>query len=79
MKKNEQKLMSLPMALVTLLIVAGIMSVGLAVLKLNTMVTFILALVAVCVIAVLQGMKLEELQEVILNGFRNLADRKSVV
>ena len=31
MKKNEQKLMSLPMALVTLLIVAGIMSVGLAV------------------------------------------------
>lgn len=73
MKKNEQKLMSLPMALVTLLIVAGIMSVGLAVLKLNTMVTFILALVAVCVIAVLQGMKLEELQEVILNGFRNLA------
>ena len=64
MKKNEQKLMSLPMALVTLLIVAGIMSVGLAVLKLNTMVTFILALVAVCVIAVLQGMKLEELQEI---------------
>ena len=40
------------MALLTLVIVAGIMSVGLAVLKLNTMVTFILALVAVCIVAI---------------------------
>lgn len=61
------------MALLTLAVVAAIMSVGLAVLKLNTMVTFILSLVAVCVIAVCLGMKLERLQEVILCGFRKFA------
>jgi len=72
MSTNDKK-MSLPMALLTLLIVAGIMSVGLAVLKLNTMVTFILALIAVCIIAICLGMKLERLQEVILSGFRKFA------
>lgn len=73
METNTRKLVSLPMALLTLVIVAGIMSVGLAVLKLNTMVTFILALVAVCIVAICLGMKLERLQEVILNGFRKFA------
>lgn len=73
METNMRKLISLPMALLTLVVVAGIMSVGLAVLKLNTMVTFILALVAVCIIAICLGMKLERLQEVILNGFRKFA------
>ena len=73
METNSRKLVSLPMALLTLVVVAGIMSVGLAVLKLNTMVTFILALVAVCIIAICLGMKLERLQEVILNGFRKFA------
>lgn len=73
MEKNTKKMISLPMALLTLAVVAAIMSVGLAVLKLNTMVTFILSLVAVCVIAVCLGMKLERLQEVILCGFRKFA------
>ena len=73
METNTRKLVSLPMALVTLAVVAGIMSVGLAVLKLNTMVTFILTLVAVCIIAVCLGMKLERLQEIILDGFRKFA------
>lgn len=73
MEKNLRKPMSLPMALLTLAVVAGIMSVGLAILKLNTMVTFILALVAVCIIAICLGMKLERLQEVILSGFRKFA------
>lgn len=73
MEKNLRKPMSLPMALLTLAVVAGIMSVGLAILKLNTMVTFILALVAVCIIAICLGMTLERLQEVILSGFRKFA------
>ena len=73
METNTRKLVSLPMALLTLVIVAGIMSVGLAVLKLNTMVTFILALVAVCIVAICLGMKLERLQEIILSGFRKFA------
>ena len=40
------------MAILTLLIVAAIMAVGLAVLKIDTMVTFILSLLAVCIIAI---------------------------
>ena len=47
---ENKKPVSLPMAILTLLIVAGIMSVGLAILKLNTMVTFILTFLAVCII-----------------------------
>ena len=49
---NEKKTVGLPMALFTFVVVAVIMSVGLAILTINTMVTFILALFAVCVIAV---------------------------
>lgn len=49
---ENKKTVSLPVAIITLIIVAGIMSVGLAILKLNTMVTFILTFLAVCVIAV---------------------------
>lgn len=73
MTEKERKHVSLPLAIFTLLIVAAIMAVGLAVMKLNTMVTFILALLAVCIIAICQGMKLEELQEIILQGFRKFA------
>ena len=70
MRDQERKLISFPMAIVTLLIVAGIMAVGLAVVKLNTMVTFLLALVAVCIIAVFTGMKLQDLQDIILSGVK---------
>ena len=61
------------MALFTFVVVAVIMSVGLAILKINTMVTFILALFAVCVIAVCTGMSLEKLQDIILTGFKKFA------
>ena len=55
---ENKKTVSFAMAIVTLIVVAGIMSVGLAILKLNTMVTFILTFLAVCVIAVCVGTKL---------------------
>ena len=70
---NEKKTVGLPMALFTFVVVAVIMSVGLAILKINTMVTFILALFAVCVIAVCTGMSLEKLQDIILTGFKKFA------
>ena len=70
---NEKKTVGLPMALFTFVVVAVIMSVGLAILKINTMVTFILALFAVCVIAVCTGISLEKLQDIILTGFKKFA------
>ena len=70
---ENKKTVSLPMAIITLLIVAGIMSVGLAILKLNTMVTFILTFLAVCIIAVCVGTKLNELEDMILTGFKKTA------
>ena len=48
---ENKKTVSFPVAVMTLVIVAGIMSLGLAILKLNTMVTFILTFLAVCGIA----------------------------
>ena len=39
---ENKKMVSFPVAILTLVVVAAIMSVGLAVIKLNTMVTFIL-------------------------------------
>ena len=42
MAEKETKHVSMGMAILTLLIVAAIMAVGLAVLKIDTMVTFIL-------------------------------------
>ena len=63
---ENKKTVSLAMAIVTLLVVAGIMSVGLAILKLNTMVTFILTFLAVCIIAVCVGSKLNELEDMIM-------------
>ncbi|MFR7990819.1 MAG: Na+/H+ antiporter NhaC [Anaerovoracaceae bacterium] len=73
MAEKETKHVSMGMAILTLLIVAAIMAVGLAVLKIDTMVTFILSLLAVCIIAICLGMKLDDLQEVILRGFRKFA------
>ena len=70
---ENKKTVSLPMAILTLLIVAGIMSVGLAILKLNTMVTFILTFLAVCIIAVCVGTKLSKLESMILDGFKKTA------
>ena len=55
------------------MIVAGIMSLGLAILKRNTMVTFILTFIAVNIVAVCAGMKLNELEEVTLTGFKKTA------
>ena len=52
MSANQKKTVSFPIAILTLAVVAGIMSLGLAILKLNTMVTFILTFLAVCLIAV---------------------------
>ena len=70
---ENKKTVSFPMAIITLLVVAGIMSLGLAILKLNTMVTFILTFLAVCIIAVCVGTKLNKLEEMILTGFKKTA------
>ena len=56
--KKEFKKVSFPVAIVIFLIVAAIMAVGLAILKLNTMVTFLLAFIAMGVIAAILGMSL---------------------
>ena len=71
---NEtKKTVSFPMAIITLIVVAAIMSVGLAIIKLNTMVTFILTFLAVCIIAVCVGTKLNALEDMILTGFKKTA------
>ena len=70
---ENKKTVSFPIAILTLAVVAGIMSVGLAVLKLNTMVTFILTFLAVCIIAVCVGTKFNALEEMILGGFKKTA------
>lgn len=66
--KREFKKVNFGTALIIFLVVAAIMAVGLAIVKLNTMVTFLLALIAVSIIAVILGMDLETLQDVILTG-----------
>lgn len=68
--KREFKQVGFGGAILVFAIVAAIMAVGLAILKLNTMVTFLLALIAVCIAAVVMGMDLETLQETILEGCR---------
>ena len=70
---ENKKTVSFPVAVMTLLVVAGIMSLGLAILKLNTMVTFILTFLAVCGIALCVGTKLNQLEDMILAGFRKTA------
>ena len=70
---ENKKTVSFAMAIVTLIVVAGIMSLGLAILKLNTMVTFILTFLAVCIIAVCVGTKLNVLEDMILTGFKKTA------
>ena len=70
---ENKKTVSFPIAVLTLLVVAGIMSLGLAILKLNTMVTFILTFLAVCIIAICVGTKLNQLEDMILTGFRKTA------
>ena len=70
---ENKKTVSFPVAVLTLLVVAGIMSLGLAILKLNTMVTFILTFLAVCGIALCVGTKLNRLEDMILTGFRKTA------
>ena len=70
---ENKKTVSFPVAVMTLLVVAGIMSLGLAILKLNTMVTFILTFLAVCGIALCVGTKLNQLEDMILTGFRKTA------
>ena len=70
---ENRKTVSFPMAIITLIVVAGIMSLGLAILKLNTMVTFILTFLAVCIIAVCVGTKLNQLEDMILAGFKKTA------
>ena len=70
---ENKKTVSFPVAILTLLVVAGIMSLGLAILKLNTMVTFILTFLAVCCIAICVGTKLNQLEDMILTGFRKTA------
>ena len=70
---ENKKTVSFPIAVLTLIVVAGIMSLGLAILKLNTMVTFILTFLAVCIIAVCVGTKLDKLEDMILTGFRKTA------
>ena len=69
----NKKTVSFPIAILTLAVVAGIMSLGLAILKLNTMVTFILTFLAVCFIAVCVGTKFNELEDMILAGFKKTA------
>ena len=73
MSKKEYAGVSLPVALLTFAAVAAVMAVGLAILKLNTMVTFILAFVTVVIIALCTGMGLNKLEEVILTGFKKSA------
>ncbi len=73
MSNSEKKTVGLQMAIFTFIVVAAIMSVGLAILKLNTMVLFFLARFAVWIIALCTGMSLEHLQEVILTGFKKFA------
>ena len=70
---ENKKTVSFPVAVMTLLVVAGIMSLGLAILKLNTMVTFILTFLAVCGIAICVGTKLNQLEDMILTGFKKTA------
>lgn len=70
---ENKKTVSFPVAVMTLLVVAGIMSLGLAILKLNTMVTFILTFLAVCGVAICVGTKLNQLEDMILTGFRKTA------
>ena len=70
---ENKKTVSFPIAILTLAVVAGIMSLGLAILKLNTMVTFILTFLAVCIIAVCVGTKFNALEEMILGGFKKTA------
>ena len=70
---ENKKTVRFPVAVMTLVIVAGIMSLGLAILKLNTMVTFILTFLAVCGIALCVGTKLNQLEDMILTGFRKTA------
>lgn len=71
--KKEFKKVSFPVAIVIFLIVAAFMAVGLAILKLNTMVTFLLAFIAMGVIAAILGMSLEDIQENVLTGFKKCA------
>ena len=66
--KREFKKVSFGAAIIVFLVVAAIMAVGLAIVKLNTMVTFLLALIAVCIMAVILGMHLNTLQDTILAG-----------
>jgi len=70
---ENKKTVSFPVAILTLVVVAAIMSVGLAIIKLNTMVTFILTFLAVCIIAVCVGTKLNALEDMILAGFKKTA------
>ena len=70
---ETKKTVSFPVAILTLVIVAAIMSVGLAVIKLNTMVTFILTFLAVCLIAICVGTKLTDLENMIMAGFKKTA------
>ena len=67
---TNKKTVSFPIAVLTLVVVAAIMSLGLAILKLNTMVTFILTFLAVCIIAACVGTKLNALEDMILAGFK---------
>ena len=71
MVHNGEKGISVTLAISTLLIVAVIMSVGMGVMKLNGMITFLLALVGVCVVAICTGVRLEELQNILIKGFNN--------
>ena len=66
---ENKKTVSLPIAILTLVLVAAVMSLGLAILKLNTMVTFILTFLVVCIMAVCVGTKLPDLEKMILAGF----------
>ena len=70
---ENKKTVSFPVAILTLVVVAAIMSVGLAIIKLNTMVTFILTFLAVCLIAVCVGTKLNDLENMIMAGFKKTA------
>ena len=70
MKKERTLRMTLPIAVLTLIVVAGIMAFGLAVIKLDTMVTFILSVFAVCVIAICCGMSVTQLSDAIVTGCR---------
>ena len=60
---ENKKTVSLPIAILTLVLVAAVMSLGLAILKLNTMVTFILTFLVVCIMAVCVGTKLTDLEK----------------